>query len=693
MKLHENTRDVHVSGTTQSDFQIANSPKAFRILSDNIYSDKVKAIIREVSTNAYDSHVDAGNSETPFDVHIPDHIEPWFSVRDYGTGMSKATIEKLYTTYFDSNRNDSNDYTGAYGLGSKSPFSYTDSFNVQSFYNGETYIYNCFIDSDGRPKATLLHEGETQEQNGVEVKFAVNINDCRAFEIKASNVFYAFPVTPNFTNVQIKVNKAKTILSGNDWRIVERSWYGNSVYAIQGNVAYPIDFDSLPETPAADNMRSLISFANVDMFFNTGELGVSVSRESLEYDKVTVSNLLRKADLVVSDVKKYVTHFVNEIENFWDARIAASNNIDNRILRLVKKVSFGDETLSFMEKEPIDFDDDVKFIKYYKSSDKKMIKDTFHKKIYINTKEKPLIVVNNEDSERKCIMKARAFFKNNDQYHVLLIVSQKYWKNRYKKQFHNIDVKVSTKIPKPTYTNSNNEKTYHKTYIDITNSFYAHAGNRYITAEDVDLTANHLYITVKNKKVVYNDAPVYLKPYYDFLKSFVQLPKGTKIYAVKKIEQQKKRFRESNWVNIVDFVKNNLTQYYDQYKKDIQRYIDVQNNRIDTFSSKLFGDKAIHKSIDDNSSVFFTTKFAYDIISGHKKQYQESENQKDVALLTHLFQVHGFNVPEKSVDFENQLDEFFETYPLLRHMRHFHLDSKERHVVDYINAINAYRER
>ena len=61
MKLHSSTHTVEKSGNfEENQFSIEASAKAFMILSDGLYSNKILAVIRELSTNAYDSHVDAG---------------------------------------------------------------------------------------------------------------------------------------------------------------------------------------------------------------------------------------------------------------------------------------------------------------------------------------------------------------------------------------------------------------------------------------------------------------------------------------------------------------------------------------------------------------------------------------------------------------------------------------------------------
>jgi hypothetical protein len=50
--------DVEKSGNFRStDFKIKNSAKMFKILSSGLYKNKIRAILREFSTNAWDSHV------------------------------------------------------------------------------------------------------------------------------------------------------------------------------------------------------------------------------------------------------------------------------------------------------------------------------------------------------------------------------------------------------------------------------------------------------------------------------------------------------------------------------------------------------------------------------------------------------------------------------------------------------------
>ena len=94
------------NGTT---LKIAMNAKTFRMLSDTLYSDKIKAIIRELSCNAYDAHIMANTLETKeIEVHLPTILNPIFMIRDYGVGMSHNMLLANYLTYGESTKDDSN---------------------------------------------------------------------------------------------------------------------------------------------------------------------------------------------------------------------------------------------------------------------------------------------------------------------------------------------------------------------------------------------------------------------------------------------------------------------------------------------------------------------------------------------------------------------------------------------------------
>ena len=137
MKYEPVLQPLELSGFgEQRSFSILASGKAFRNLMDGLYSRKIEAAVRELCTNAQDSHVAAGWPGRQFLVSLPTDFNLKFSVRDYGVGMPHAQVMDRYSTLFDSTKDQSNNETGMLGLGSKSPFAYTDGFTLRC-WDGE----------------------------------------------------------------------------------------------------------------------------------------------------------------------------------------------------------------------------------------------------------------------------------------------------------------------------------------------------------------------------------------------------------------------------------------------------------------------------------------------------------------------------------------------------------------------------
>ena len=286
-------RDVQINGDFKtSGFKIQASAKAFEILSSNIYEHKVRAVIREYNCNAYDAHVLAGN-EQPWDVHLPTHLEPYFSVRDYGTGLSDEQMRQVFTTYFDSTKIHSNEFIGGLGLGSKSAFSLVDSFTVVSYYNGTKSDYSCYKDKNGEPQLALLCETDTDEPNGLEVSMSVD-GRSGEFAAEAVRVFKYFDVLPNINDQEvvrdIQIQKDEYDFVTEDMSL--RNDWGN-LYAVMGNVAYQIP---------SEFGRDLSGFIRFDI----GELSFNAGREKLSLDDDTKLKLRKRVDDVQNQLAQIV---------------------------------------------------------------------------------------------------------------------------------------------------------------------------------------------------------------------------------------------------------------------------------------------------------------------------------------------------------------------------------------------------
>ena len=294
------------------DFKIKASAKAFNILSSGLYANKIRAIIRELSCNAVDSHVAAGKSATPFDVHLPNTLEPHFSIRDYGTGLSHEQVTQIYTTYFESTKTASNEFIGALGLGSKSPFSYTDNFTVTAIQNGRKGIYSAFINGNGVPSIALMMSEETDEPAGVEVKFSVNDRwDFDKFTQEARFVYRYFKLRPAISDgtvFQEPAYETENIIPG------VHSVSNNRSIAVMGNIGYPIDVPNADKS--LGNLCSLLN-CGLEMHFGIGELDFQASREGLSYIPQTIEAIKRKLEAVNSALTVVLAKEADAVENKW----------------------------------------------------------------------------------------------------------------------------------------------------------------------------------------------------------------------------------------------------------------------------------------------------------------------------------------------------------------------------------------
>ena len=322
MKLHTGTNVVEKSGIVeQSGFSIEASAKAFFILSDGLYSNKVKAVIRELSTNAYDSHIEAGVADKPFDVHMPTRLEPVFHVRDYGTSMSHEDCMQLYTTYFRSTRNDSNEAVGCLGLGSKAPFAYADSFTVEAYLDGTRRLYTAYRDENSNPVFSLLDEVETDEPNGIKVSLAVDSDDVWNFKEEAQEVYKFFTVRPNFVGGDVEFDDGEIALSGKNWEF-ETGQYDN--YIIMGQIPYPIDNSQVFTNNLPDEDQQAHNFLwhaqGLNLYLNIGDVDITPSRESLSYNSATKEAIKQAVKDVLLEVNDTIEQQIADQPTLFAAR-------------------------------------------------------------------------------------------------------------------------------------------------------------------------------------------------------------------------------------------------------------------------------------------------------------------------------------------------------------------------------------
>jgi len=276
---------------------------ALNAVSKNLYSNPIGSFIRELVSNAVDANKD-NNSSEPVLVEISQEDGNWyFSVKDYGKGLSEEQFSNIYMNWFNSNKRDSNNLIGGFGLGSKSPLSYTDNYEFITIHEGIEYSYSIYKTKDV-PRATLLNKVNNELEVGTIVKFEVKETDLWKInqECKKQLLY--------FDNVIVKDRKYHF---DNNFNVLESELFKyrtnntavDKLHISLGNVPYEIDFSLLQISQI---------YIPIAIKFETGELPVVLSRESINYEdeNIDVINVIKeRLFTVVEDIKERYEKQVN----------------------------------------------------------------------------------------------------------------------------------------------------------------------------------------------------------------------------------------------------------------------------------------------------------------------------------------------------------------------------------------------
>jgi hypothetical protein len=299
----------------------------FNVLRNQLYSDKILAVVREYSCNALDSHVESGQKDRPIVVTLPNPLNLAFKVRDFGFGLSEQQVRDIYANYGESTKRGTNELIGQLGLGSKSAFAYGENFLIRSFQNGVVSLYNAFIDPSQIGQIAKLHSEPTNEENGIEIEIPINKNDIDTFKSKAEGLFKYFKTQPSVNgNAEYNPKRDNVAFAGSCFRFVETQdsnsfARGRSVttVALMGNIPYPIsrgaiNWDNEPELGEILNRNIVIDF-------DIGDLEVSASREALQYTPHTQKNIIAKLRAIKEECLAEVNSKLTNGKSMYEAKI------------------------------------------------------------------------------------------------------------------------------------------------------------------------------------------------------------------------------------------------------------------------------------------------------------------------------------------------------------------------------------
>lgn len=280
-----------------------------QMLSKNLYSDEVGSTVRELASNALDSHRRAG-VDKPIIVVLKynEQYNYEFTVEDFGIGLDDVDVREIISKYGKSTKRNSANELGMMGLGFKAPLAYTSSFYFIARKNNIERKYMMYEGETGN-MIDLLYETPTTEGNGVKVIVPLKSYDRYNF-VKKIQEQLAY-----FESVYFDVDGVDNqfhITRSDDFQYSEMVSDG-SMHLCLDNVYYPMDFSKLGI--GRINVPVGLRFGLSDGIFPIP------NREAIRYTqeaKTTIINKLKKvADYFVMKYNEDISNTEN-IQDVFD---------------------------------------------------------------------------------------------------------------------------------------------------------------------------------------------------------------------------------------------------------------------------------------------------------------------------------------------------------------------------------------
>lgn len=331
------------------EFNVDVSAKLFTILSTKIYQYPVAACIRELATNAYDSHIAAGNMN-PFIVSLPSKLSPFFVVEDFGVGLDDHDMSNIYRTVFKSTKENSNNQVGAFGVGRFAALAVSETFNIVARKNGMERHYAVSFIAGDVPRLDMLAEFPTTERNGVKVSVPVKESDFYRFTDDAKNYLSYFPIRPIVKGGGFEFLLSDETLNelNEEGIILRKRGYGKTLIVVMGGVPYHVEynkvFDDGYQPDYLQNLRGEF-IVRVDI----GDVSVATSRESLEMNSHTLAAFPKIAKKIIDYAKKiydvmwaipHINDRIRESENLYGTNLTKSHYRFPQMLKRADRIHF-----------------------------------------------------------------------------------------------------------------------------------------------------------------------------------------------------------------------------------------------------------------------------------------------------------------------------------------------------------------
>lgn len=215
-------------------FGIGSLSKIISIIRDTGYNNKIYSSFREIYSNAIDANKISKTKKKVFIKLLRLSGSTQIIVRDFGPGLTEEEVYSVFSMYGVSTKENKEDQIGGFGIGAKAPFSYSDTFFVESFKDGFKYSFICYLDELNEARTKLIEKSVTSEDNGISVSIPIKDGDYRLF-VEAVD-FYTY-ANKSFTQVE-SYSSVKDLEAG----LVPEDSSDSVFFTVEDNDYYSISY-------------------------------------------------------------------------------------------------------------------------------------------------------------------------------------------------------------------------------------------------------------------------------------------------------------------------------------------------------------------------------------------------------------------------------------------------------------------
>ncbi len=349
------TQGINANQVSAMDMDLEGMKQACQIFRDNIYTDKILAVVREWTCNAIDEHV-KHKINLPVEIGVRDQR---FFVRDFANGLDDNGIRNVFGKYFRSTKSNSDEPIGGFGVGAKAGHCYNDTFYVTSFHKGLKTVYACVLGGDetGASIGQVLEMSqEPTTETGLLVQIEVKSFDAGKFleySERMATLINSCPINVQREDGTVEISVTKKLIHQED---------GISLYHITKGV-FPKDKFAITmggiEYKTPDSFRGFncakeatpTGFIQIDV--PIGFFDIPISRESFR-DTFKFKEGIAKCEKIVSEL--------------IEREKAQIKNIS--IIDLIEQSTFPSETFTFKRSSFIQGEIALLLAKFYTIGDK-----------------------------------------------------------------------------------------------------------------------------------------------------------------------------------------------------------------------------------------------------------------------------------------------------------------------------------